>query len=199
MDQRWPFSVPDCEFEGYIFDHDGTLVHSMGLHYEAWLDAFERSGAKFEFPRKLAQSLAGVDMYETVEILNARFDESMDPARVVADQERYYFEHVDQVEPNHPLIEFVKETAVLKPVSIASGSLRETVDRTMTAAGIIDLFTVIVTTEDVKNGKPAPDMFFLAAEKMGVRPERCLVFEDGELGAQGARAAGMEVVMVEPG
>lgn len=199
MNRRWPFPVPDCEFDGYIFDHDGTLVHSMGLHYEAWLDAFKQSGATFDFPRVLAQSLAGVDMHETVEILNTRFDQTMDPIQVVSDQERYYFEHVDKVNPNYPLIDFVKEVAASKPVSIASGSLRETVDRTMTAAGIIDLFTVIVTTEDVENGKPAPDMFFLAAERMGVQPERCLVFEDGELGAQGARAAGMEVVMVEPG
>jgi HAD superfamily hydrolase (TIGR01509 family) len=58
------------------------------------------------------------------------------------------------------------------------------------------LFEVIITPKLVEKGKPAPDMFLLAAERMGLDPEDCLVFEDGESGMQAARAAGMKAVFV---
>jgi HAD superfamily hydrolase (TIGR01509 family) len=61
---------------------------------------------------------------------------------------------------------------------------------------LADLFPVVVTPEDVKHGKPAPDMFLLAAERMGVPPDRCLVFEDAVPGIQAAEAAGMKWVHV---
>lgn len=60
----------------------------------------------------------------------------------------------------------------------------------------MDLFDAVVTCEDVKNGKPAPDLYLLAAEKLGVDPTRCTAYEDAELGMQSARAAGMSVVDV---
>jgi HAD superfamily hydrolase (TIGR01509 family) len=62
--------------------------------------------------------------------------------------------------------------------------------------GIAGLFPVVVTPEDVAHGKPAPDMFLLAAQRMGVVPEHCLVFEDAEPGVQAAVAAGMQFVRV---
>jgi HAD superfamily hydrolase (TIGR01509 family) len=64
------------------------------------------------------------------------------------------------------------------------------------AIGILDLFQTVITPLDVAKGKPAPDMFLLAAERMGVAPEKCLVFEDGQLGIQAATAAGMAHVFV---
>jgi len=64
------------------------------------------------------------------------------------------------------------------------------------ATGLLDLFEIIITPRLVKQGKPAPDMFLLAAERMGVAPERCLVLEDGDSGMQAAAAAGMQAVFV---
>ncbi|MGD9749273.1 MAG: HAD family hydrolase, partial [Verrucomicrobiales bacterium] len=62
--------------------------------------------------------------------------------------------------------------------------------------GLRSCFEIIITPADVKRGKPAPDMFLLAAERMGVAPEQCLVFEDGQAGLDAAKAAGMETVFV---
>ena len=66
----------------------------------------------------------------------------------------------------------------------------------LTALGLLDKFDILVCAEDYKHGKPAPDGFLLAASKLGVAPEHCLVFEDTDLGIQAATAAGMESVLV---
>ena len=68
----------------------------------------------------------------------------------------------------------------------------------MEAIGIAEIFEVIITQDDVENSKPAPDLFLLAAEKMNVRPHKCLVFEDSLLGIEAAKNAGMESFLVTP-
>ena len=191
-------NIPDGEFEAYIFDHDGTLSLSMHVHFDGWIHAYAKNGGNFELTRELAQSYAGTGMHETVEIMNERFGCSMDPQQVVADQEEYYFANLDRVVPYAPVIDFAKRVKETHPISVASGGIRDTVLRTMEAIGVVDMFSIVVTQEDVENSKPAPDMFLLAAEKMGVAPEKCLVFEDSHLGIQAADAAGMASVLVTP-
>ena len=80
---------------------------------------------------------------------------------------------------------------------MASGSDLSLVEPSLQAAGLRNLFNIIITPALVENGKPAPDMFLLAAEKMGVPPEDCLVFEDGQAGIDAATAAGMASVYVD--
>ena len=82
------------------------------------------------------------------------------------------------------------------PLAIASGGPRVIVQRSLEITGLRHLFSAVVTADDVKHGKPSPDMFLLAAQQLGVPPEQCLVFEDAEPGIQGALAAGMKVVRV---
>jgi HAD superfamily hydrolase (TIGR01509 family) len=79
---------------------------------------------------------------------------------------------------------------------VASGGERKVVLRTLELIGLGQTFPVVVTAEDVVHGKPAPDMFLLAAEKMGVSPADCVVFEDAVLGLEAARRAGMASVLV---
>ena len=190
--------IPEGEFEGFIFDHDGTLSLSMHVHFDGWIHSYRKNGGEFELTRELAQSYAGVGMHETVEIMNQRFGCSMDPQQVVADQEAYYLANLHRVVPYLPVVEFARQVAASHPVSVASGGTRDTVSRTMQAIDIFELFPVIVTQEDVDRSKPAPDIFLLAAEKMGVPADRCLVFEDSHLGIQAAEAAGMASVLVTP-
>ena len=190
--------IPPGEFAGYIFDHDGTLSLSMHVHFDGWIHSYRKNGGNFTLTRELAQSYAGVGMHETVEIMNERFGCSMDPQQVVADQEDYYYANLDQVVAYQPVVEFARKVGATHPISVASGGTRPTVTRTMEAIGVLDLFQIIVTQEDVERSKPAPDIFLLAAEKMGVAPGECLVFEDSHLGVQAAEAAGMAAVLVSP-
>lgn len=191
--------IPEGEFEGFIFDHDGTLSLSMHVHFDGWLDAFKKNGGNFEFTRKIAQSYAGIGMHDTVRILNDRFGCDMNPDQVVSDQESYYFANLDKVIPYEPVVNFARQCHHQgKAISVASGGIRETVMRTMEAIEIVELFDVIVTQDDVENSKPAPDLFLLAAERMNVKPHKCLVFEDSLLGIEAAKNAGMKSVLVSP-
>ena len=81
-------------------------------------------------------------------------------------------------------------------MAVASGSDAGIVRDSLKAIGIHDWFETVITPVDVARGKPAPDMFLLAAERMGVDPAKCLVFEDGQLGIEAAKAAGMAWVYV---
>ena len=191
--------IPKLDFDGYIFDHDGTLSLSMHVHFDGWIESFKKNGGNFKFTREIAQSYAGVGMHDTVKILNQRFGCDMDPEKVVTDQEAYFFNHIERVKPYDPVINFARECkAKGKPISVASGGVKKTVIATMNAIGITELFETIVTQDDVKNSKPSPDLFLLAAEEMGVDPTRCLVFEDSQLGIEAAKNAGMNSVLVQP-
>ena len=95
-----------------------------------------------------------------------------------------------------PVVDFARNVSRTHPVAVASGGTRDVVRSTLAKTGLAPLFAVVVTADDVEHGKPAPDMFLLAAKFMGVEPAHCLVFEDGEPGIQAAKAAGMYCVAV---
>ena len=96
------------------------------------------------------------------------------------------------------MVELATRVAQIRPVSVASGGERRIVERTLDLIGLRQTFPVVITPEDVKHGKPAPDMFLLAAERMGVAATDCVVFEDAALGLEAARRAGMAAVLVRP-
>ena len=96
-----------------------------------------------------------------------------------------------------PVVAFARRAvAEGRPVAVASGGPREVVQRSLELAGLAPLFPIVVTADDVVHGKPLPDMFLLAAQRMGVPPDQCLVFEDAEPGHRAAEAAGMPSVHV---
>jgi len=90
----------------------------------------------------------------------------------------------------------VKQFHGTAPMAVASGGHREIVLKTLDALGLSQYFETVVAMEDVPRGKPSPDPFLEAARRMGVEPESCLVFEDGPLGIEAAKAAGMRYVLV---
>jgi HAD superfamily hydrolase (TIGR01509 family) len=186
------------DYAGYIFDCDGTLADSMVVHHRAWLAAFALHGASFEFGWELFTSRAGMSLPKTVEALNEQFGLRMDPEAVTAAQHEAYERLLPSVRPIVPVVELAQRVAQVAPVSVASGGERKVVLRTLELIGLGETFSVVVTAEDVAFGKPAPDMFLLAAERMGVPAEGCVVFEDSVLGMEAARRAGMTAVLVTP-
>lgn len=191
------FELPDRQYDAFIFDCDGTLADSMPLHQRAWAMALEAHGAAFEFGWDLFMSRAGMAIEKTVEGLNVQFGLAMDPLAVAADQRRFYEELMPELQPIADVVAFARSKADRHPLAVASGGERDIVLRTLRCIGTIDLFPVVVVAADVARGKPAPDMFLLAAEKLGVSPEDCLVFEDAKLGIQAALTAGMGAVLVK--
>jgi HAD superfamily hydrolase (TIGR01509 family) len=186
------------DYGGYIFDCDGTLADSMPVHYRAWLAALAQHGAGFEFDWQLFTSRAGMSLPNTVRELNLQFGTVLDPDAVSASQHAEYDKYLPSVEPIAEVVELARRVSVTRPVSVASGSERRVVLRTLELIGLGQTFPVVITPADVKHGKPAPDMFLLAAERMGIRPADCVVFEDSLLGIEAANRAGMASVLVRP-
>jgi len=194
-----PIELPEGETHAYIFDCDGTLADSMPMHFRAWKHAFERNQAKFAFTWELFYSLAGAGMTDSVKLLNERFGDTLDPEKVVQDQDACLQEELHTVQAIHPVVDLARE---LKkegyPIAVASGGDRRHVHGTLDFIGIRELFDAIVTKDDVTRSKPAPDGFLLAAQRLGVDPAKCVVFEDGQPGIEAAQAAGMRVVFIDP-
>ncbi|MFI5335768.1 MAG: HAD family hydrolase [Opitutales bacterium] len=188
--------IPAGDFAGYIFDCDGTLVDTMPLHYRAWDEALRCAGLQETLNEDLFYSLGGVPTLRVAELLGRHYGLSLDPERVFHEKERLFLEMQEEMEVIEPVVAFARLWHGRVPLSVASGGPRQIVQRTLERMGLAPLFPVLVTPEDVAHGKPAPDMFLLAAQRMGVEPGRCLVFEDAEPGIRAAEAAGMRWVHV---
>lgn len=189
--------LPEREFDGYIFDCDGTLVDSMPLHYRAWTASFLYHKAPWHWSEDEFYAGAGIPDRVTVRTLNERYGTSLDPESVYAYKVEWYTRHISDLKPVAAVAELaMRYRAEGRSISVASGSDLSIVLPSLEATGLRSLFDVVITPADVAKGKPAPDMFLLAAERMGATAEDCLVFEDGKPGIAAAEAAGMEWVFV---
>ena len=188
--------IPDYPFQAYIFDCDGTLVDSMPLHYIAWVEALKRHDAPFEFTEEEFYAHAGIKEQDVVKILNVKHGTNIDPVSVDELKMEIFRERIPEVQTVGPVAEFAKSLYGRFPMAVASGSEEPTVRGCLEATGLLHLFETIITPKLVKQGKPAPDMFLLAAERMGITPSECLVLEDGNSGLEAAKAAGMQAVFI---
>ena len=188
--------IPEGEFAAYIFDCDGTLADTMPLHYRAWRAVLHEHEA--DFPEALFYELGGMPTEKIVELLNARHGYSMSPLETALKKEVLFLEMLAEIEPIEPVVAIVAEVSGRLPMAVASGGNRHVVTRTLRALGLLEKFQTIVCAEDYARGKPFPDPFLVAAERLGVDPAKCLVFEDTLIGEEAARAAGMASVLVPP-
>lgn len=189
---------PEREFAGYIFDLDGTLIHSMPLHYVAWNAAMREAGLAEPLCEDLFYGLGGVPTVGVAARMGEHYGIALDPVAVSERKELLFLEIMSGVEVIEPVVAFARRVAAIRPVSIATGGTPDVALPALRHAGLADLFDIVVTPHDVAagRGKPAPDMFLEAARRMGVPPAECVVFEDAEPGVAGALAAGMAVVRV---
>ena len=160
--------IPDGEFDGYIFDCDGTLADTMPLHYEAWCAALAEHAC--DFPEAFFYELGGVPTERIVEILNERHRRSMPVVETAEYKERLYIELIPKCLPIEPVVDFVRQFHGKKPLAVASGGHGAIVRKTLTALGIVDKFDAIVGAEDYVNGKPAPDPFWKPRARSASRP-----------------------------
>jgi HAD superfamily hydrolase (TIGR01509 family) len=111
-------------------------------------------------------------------------------------KENLYFDLLPQLKAIPEVVEHIDAQHGRIPFAVVSGGRRSSVVRSLTTLNLLDKFDTIVGADDYTNSKPAPDAFLLAAARLGVAPQDCLVFEDTDLGIQAATAAGMASVKV---
>ena len=193
---QYDLKIPKPDYKALIFDLDGTLVDSMPAHFIAWCKALEDQGQPGVFPEDVFYAMGGRPTRDIVEVINGEQGLSLDADQVASSKKRHYLKNLSLVELIPAVAKIAEENRGKVPLAVASGSSREVVEKTLQVLGISDWFDEVVSSDEVPNGKPAPDVFLEAASRIEIAPEDCVVFEAARSGIIAARAAGMEVVAV---
>jgi len=183
-------------FENYcvIFDMDGVLADTGPIHYESWVKLAKQIRVKFSkkfFDLTFGQQSVSI----TRELVGPKIKQEV-VEKWANLKERYYREMVkDKLKPLPGALVLIKELHARNfKLAIGSSGPPENVDLLLSTLKIKDYFDVIITAAEVKNGKPAPDVFLIAAEKLNIKVDNCLVIEDAPVGITAARKAGMKVI-----
>jgi HAD superfamily hydrolase (TIGR01509 family) len=186
-------TVTRMPVEAVIFDMDGVIVESEALWDTAREALVKETGGRWgagaqEAMMGMASHEWSVFVRDELQVPMSAEDISRD---VVGRLEALYREDLPLIEGS---AEAVRAAAELWPVAIASSSNRELIDLIAELAGIADVLTTTVSSEEAGRGKPAPDVFLMAAEQLGVDPANCVVIEDSSNGIRAGVAAGMKVI-----
>ena len=186
--------LPEGLFKAYLFDCDGTIADSMPLHYKAWKKALGEWNCEFE--EELFYAWGGMPVAEIISTLNEKHELSMPVETVARRKEALYFDLLPQLKAVPDVLEQIEAGYGKIPFAVVSGSTRESVTASLIALRLLDRFDTMVCAGDYTKSKPEPEAFLLAAARLGVPAEFCLVFEDTDMGIQAATAAGMASVKV---
>jgi HAD superfamily hydrolase (TIGR01509 family) len=189
--------MSETTIDAVIFDMDGLLLDSERLY----LRVFQRTAVDMdlEFPEALFARCIGRDAPDTDRILREHFGPGFDGAAFRARAMTGWHEHVETLGiPTKPgaleLLDALDAAGV--PRALATSTSRPRAEVAMRAGGLAERFAITVTGDEIGRGKPEPDIFLLAADRLAVEPRRCIVLEDSEPGVRGATAAGMRAIMV---
>ena len=181
---------------GLIFDCDGTLADTMALHIRSWVETLRKHG--IDCPVVFLETLRGIPAEEIVIVLNEKFNLKLDPQEVAEEKDRMVFKELQYTKAIEPVAAIARDYRKKLPMAVASGGTRANVLRTLNAIGMGHFFHAVITADDHLKPKPNPDVFLESARIMGVKPELCQVFEDGDPGLEAAARAGMPAVDVRP-
>jgi len=186
--------LPPDPFQAYLFDCDGTIADSMPLHYVAWKTALAEWNCAFT--EDLFYALGGMSVAEIIGTLNQERGLNMPIEKVAMRKEQLYYDNLPQLKAVPEVLEHIEASYGRIPFAVVSGSTRDSVTASLGALKLLDRFDALVCAGDYQKSKPHPEPFLLAAEKLGIAPEACLVFEDSDMGIQAATAAGMASVKI---
>lgn len=179
----------------FIFDLDGVIVDSNGLHVASWQAVAERHGFACPHPEYIGK--CGLRTRAVIREL-LRWPVSAEEAdRLGLAKEELYREWIrrDGIRAIPGVLDFLAATRRLGiPCAVGSSAPRENVDLCLQALGLTAWFPTTISGADVQRGKPAPDIFLQAASGLGVPPAQCVVFEDAPAGIVAAHAAGMKAI-----
>ncbi len=179
--------------KGLIFDLDGVLVDTVPVHFSAWSRMFEEYG--YEFGMREYRSLVdGRPRFDGARaVMNKHSEQEI---REAADKKNdYYVEVIDRGEFQvfGAAVTLVRQS-LATGYSLAAASSSANVRTVLEKAGLLDAFSVVIGGDDVKNGKPNPEIFLTAAKQLGLAVEECIVIEDSSSGVQAAKNGGFYCV-----
>ena len=166
----------------------------MSLHWEAWQEAFTAIGKIC--PANFLNDLKGTPAEKIIASLNESYGYNLDIKRFAKEKQRRVQRKLLRAKPIDPVVEIAKRYKDRFPMAVVSGGTKANVQLTLEAIGMEDFFDLIITADDPVKPKPSPDIFLEAARRLNIEPEYCQVFEDSDLGIEGAQKAGMTVTDV---
>lgn len=175
--------------KGLIFDVDGTICDTMPVHFIAWREVSAKQG--ITFTPELFVEVTGLPALQTSQYLKRKFSKDFDEFEFTANKEEIFERNMHKAKPIEPVVKLIRDNKGKLPMACGTGGSQYLAWKTLEISGVRDCFEHVVAAENVKNHKPHPETFLKAAELINVIPSQCQVFEDGKLGLEAARAAGM--------
>lgn len=177
-----------------IFDMDGTLIDSMWVWKKIDLDYLKNKN--LECPKDLKSNIQHLSFEETARYFKKTFNLSESPEEIMDQWNNMaleeYKENVKLKAGAKRYLDILKSLGI--KIALATSNCSLLLETALKANGIYDYFDVITRTDEVSRGKHHPDVYLLTAERLGVKPEECIVFEDILPAVMGAKAAGMTVI-----
>ena len=191
--------TPEAESDrprGVIFDLDGVLADTGWAHKQSWFDLAEKEG--FSMTDEFFYGTFGMQNYMIIPMLLGRDTASDEINRLSEWKEQRYREIIaDKLDPSEgakSLLADLKKEGFL--LAVGSSAPRANIELVLSRTDLLDYFDAFVAGQDVTRGKPAPDTFLKAAEKLLLEANSCVVVEDAVQGVEAGKAAGMPVVAV---
>ncbi len=181
--------------QGAIFDMDGLLFDTERMYRDSWKQSAQQFGLVHnpDFPRAVCGS-SGAHMREIILQYYPQVDAKAFADDCILRVERELETHIPEKTGVRDILQYFKRHGVR--VAVASSSKRATVLHNLKQADILSYFDAVVSGDQVTHGKPAPDIFLLAAQQIGCEPENCYVFEDGTNGIRAGAAARCTTIMI---
>jgi beta-phosphoglucomutase-like phosphatase (HAD superfamily) len=183
-------------YSGFIFDMNGTMINDMEYHIRVWRDVVIRLGGSISIDEMKAQCY-GKNSEMLERIFPARFTDAEKLALESEKEALYRKEYAPFLVPIGGLPAFLQKASENGiRMGLGTAGIRLNADFVLDGLGIRSYFSSLVCSEDVRRSKPDPETFLLCAEKMGLPPEKCVVFEDSPRGVETAANAGMHCVVI---
>ncbi|KJH73626.1 HAD family hydrolase [Aliterella atlantica] len=186
--------APIPPYNALIFDCDGTLADTLPVHFQTWLASLQAVGA--DISRNWYYQYCGTSAQEMLQILKVEFGYQFDLEEVAQARQKHYQSLLNTVKEVQAVAEIVRNHYQKVPMAVASGGEKVVLEVTLNNIGLRDYFDVVVSIDDVEKGKPEPDIFLLASQRLGIAPQDCIVYEDSDGGLEAARRAKMRSIDV---
>jgi beta-phosphoglucomutase len=187
------------KIKAVIFDLDGVIVSTDEYHFQAWKQLADEEGVPFG--REDNERLRGVSRMESLEIIlekSSRTYSATEKQKMASRKNDIYRELLKGLSPSDVLPGVTSTLQILRErgMKIAIGSSSNNAVPILRAIGLSDTFDAVADGNHISRSKPDPEVFRLAAQRVGISPEECLVVEDADAGVEAALAAGMSVLAV---
>jgi len=179
-----------------IFDLDGTISDSLPVHLANWHKIGSSIG--FVFDERLVYEMTGMPTIAFAQRIIEENNLQISPGALARLKQESFWESVHLIRPIDQVVEIIKKYHGTLPMSVGTGASRQSATLQLRELRLTPYFDFVVSADDVTRHKPEPETFLRCAELMKVKPTDCQVFEDGILGMEAARKAGMIVTDVRP-